>query len=167
MCVVANQCSVSLSRPTQERVLQMVGAARYIPLSLLREYVQQETPASSRSLPPSSWSLSPCIGPTIYWRSESFRSLGVGAIYPMPQGSARNLAVYEGSCDVPNRVGERLPALTAGAVSHTLLRAPAPPAGRATVTRPTQQAGLRSSLGRSTFSMHQQELTARLHESAR
>jgi hypothetical protein len=42
---------------------------------------------------------------------------------------------------------DRLPALTAGAVSHTLLRAPAPPAGRATVTRPTQQAGLRSSLG--------------------
>ena len=62
---------------------------------------------------------------------------------------------------------DRLPALRAGAVSHTLLRAPAPPAGRATVTRPTQQAGLRSSLGRSTFHCVNMNFTARLQSSAR
>jgi len=50
-------------------------------------------------VPQTSWSLSPCIGPEIYWRAESFRSPGVEAIYPMPPGSARNLAVCCGLRD--------------------------------------------------------------------
>jgi hypothetical protein len=46
-------------------------------------------------MPPTSWSLSPCIGPEIYWRVESFRSPAVGAIYLMPPASARNFAVMK------------------------------------------------------------------------
>ena len=46
-------------------------------------------------MPPTSWSLSPCIGPEIYWRAESFRSPAVGAIYLMPPASARNFAVMK------------------------------------------------------------------------
>ena len=50
--------------------------------------------------PPTSWSLSPCTGPEIHWRAESLKSPDLDAIYPMPRGSARNLAVYAGSQDL-------------------------------------------------------------------
>jgi hypothetical protein len=40
--------------------------------------------------------------PKIYCRAESLKSPEPGAIYPMGPRSARNLAVYEGSWDLPN-----------------------------------------------------------------
>lgn len=44
-------------------------------------------------VPPSSWSLSPCIGPEIHWRAKVAKSPGPGAIYLQSARSARNLAV--------------------------------------------------------------------------
>ena len=48
-------------------------------------------------VPPSSWSLSPCIGPEIHWRAKLLKSPGAEAIYLRPAESARNPSVQRGS----------------------------------------------------------------------
>ena len=70
-------------------------------------------------VPPTSWSFPLLRPPKIYCRAESLKSPEPGAIYPMPPGSARNLAVYEGLAASPVRSVVGLVGLVTLLVSHS------------------------------------------------
>jgi hypothetical protein len=83
----------------------------------LREAVSSlETPASSRSSSRRLAGASPVAARKIYCRAESLKSPALVAIYPMPPGSARNLAVHGASLAYRRQVSvrpERVPPIAA------------------------------------------------------